>query len=84
MDCTYSIPLDYQGNVPSNDITPFNFSHETCTYTTMTATPAAYIDIASNSAIAKGVYDIFAFNFVLALIIALGVAWYIGNWMYKR
>ena len=84
MDCTFSTPVDYQGNPPENNITPFNFAQEHCTYTTMIATPAAYVDIASNSAIAKGVYDIFSFFFVWCFIVVIAIAWYLGNWIYKR
>jgi hypothetical protein len=41
MDCTYSDPVNYQGNLPSSSIESFNFATVHC------STPSAYIVITS-------------------------------------
>jgi len=51
-----------------------------------TATPSAtmYIDIASTSALANGLYAITGELYIIGWILAIGVGWYLGNWLYRR
>lgn len=47
MDCTFSNPVDYEGNTPSSTLTAFNFSTEHCTI--YPATPSGTV-VATTSA----------------------------------
>lgn len=51
-----------------------------------TPTPALsmYIDVASTSALANGIYAITGELYIIGWILAIGVGWYIGNWVYRR
>jgi len=90
MECTYSTPVNFEGDPPSNSLEQFQFSESSCVidwpdWNTQTATPSAYIDIASSSAIARGVYDIFGFVFVFALCIIIYIGFRLGyNFLYQR
>lgn len=93
MDCTYSAPVDYTGTTPVSGAQYWNFSKEHCDITPIptstpsaqtVASPAAYIDVASNSAIAKGVYDITFIIWMVGIIIAIACGFWFGIWMYKR
>lgn len=88
MDCEYSNPVTYTGDPPTSTLDQFQFSNSHCDFTNTTpvlaSTSATLIDIASSSAVAKGIYDIFGFFFIFAFCVVLGVGWYFGTWVYKR
>jgi len=89
MDCEFSEPVDYNGDVPTSTLDSFQFSRSHCDFTNSTpvlaSTSASYIDIASSSALAKGIYDVFGFFFVLGLCIVIYMGFRLGsNFLYKR
>lgn len=92
-NCTFSNPQTYNGGTPSSGADFWQYSTMQCSVTpapTSTpsavtiASPAAYIDIASSSAIAKGVYDITFILWVIGWIIAITCGFWFGQWLYKR
>jgi len=61
--CDYTAPVNYLGETPVTTIDAFAFSKSDCIsspsgemVSNVSASPSAYIDIASNSAFAKGIY----------------------------
>jgi beta-lactamase regulating signal transducer with metallopeptidase domain len=88
MECTYSTPKNSEGNTPSSNIEAFGFTKSSCTTATpsASASPSAtqYVDIASSSAVAKGVYDITFVIWIIGVIVAIYVGFKLGSWMYRR
>ena len=85
MDCDFSIPVDYSGSPPTNNITPFAFSHLHCVASTSApASPSAYVDIASGSAIANGLAGTFDLLFIFCLFVIFYMFFQIGKGMLKK
>jgi hypothetical protein len=88
-NCIYSNPVDYQGNPPSNNITPFAFTTLVCTDNqnlfatpsgTQSSTTSASFDIDTRLAFGQTIW-IFSFAIMLALIY---LGWKIGIWIFRR
>jgi len=89
MDCIFSTPVDFEGNPPDILTNDFEFSEVSCEINwpelgVISSTPSATVDIASDSAIAKGFHDYTYFSWFLACIIILYVGFRIGTYIYKR
>lgn len=89
MDCTYSHPVNYLGVTPSSSVETFQFSQSHCDIQTATqsatlATDSAFIDIASTSAIAKGIHDITFVFWTFAILCVLYMGFRLGIWIYRR
>jgi hypothetical protein len=89
MDCTFSDPVDYQGNTPATDISSFAFKTSHCNISQF-ATPAAQTQVASVSAISFSPslnhsigLTVFVFAFLL-LAIVFFLAFDFGRWFYRR
>lgn len=67
-----------------NDNSFINVTYVMRDIATQSAVLGQTVDIATTSAIYTGMYAQTGLNFVMAWIIAIGVGWYIGNWLYKR
>lgn len=90
MECSFSNPVDYEGNTPTDSFTPWNFENSICTIDpTATpeaslASPSAYLDIASGSAIANAIHDSLFFVWVFfALALFLGF-FFMGTYIFRK
>lgn len=87
MECTYSLPLDFEGNVPGSDITAFGFSKSNCVLAP-TATPSAQastsavirFDDLTNYSIGSTVW----LFFFIALLLVIFQGWQIGLWIFRK
>jgi hypothetical protein len=81
MNCTYSNPVDYQGNTPANSLEAFNFKELSCTIPQ--ATQSATIATRDGELIsAQGEVVRGSFVALAIIIILLGVL--IGLSLFKR
>jgi len=89
--CTYSNPVTYTGASPSTTIDAFNFSESDCSITPPPpvvvnypiASPSAFIDVASSSALAKGLGDFFYLSWFIFLFVIISIGFSIGIYIYK-
>lgn len=90
MECEYSVPVNFEGDPPSS-IEYWQFSQAECEIAWPSpvpqaeiATPAAYIDIASSSAIAQGFHNTIFTIFIVLFIVVAYIGWQFGVWIYRR
>lgn len=91
MDCTFSNPVVYDGTTaPSTTLDTWNFKDEHCIIPTATpsaqvvASPAAYIDIASDSAIAHGLTGAIEVQYTFDLLVLIALAIMVGVWAFSH
>lgn len=91
MDCTFSNPVIYDGTTaPSTTLDTWNFKNVHCDIPTATpsavmiASPAAYVDIASTSALAKGLTGAIEVNYAFDILMLITAAIAIGVWAFSH
>lgn len=90
MDCTFSNPVVYDGTPPTTTLDTWNFQTEHCTIPTATpsavvvASPAAYVDIASSSAIAKAMTGTIEVQYTFDLLVLIALAIMVGVWAFSH
>jgi len=92
MDCTLSQPVDLDTSVTFD----WEYSRINCIYDKVASVSAevknfppasstsAKIDIASDSAIAKGIYDITFVIYIIGFVVVLYCGFKLGSWIYRR
>ena len=92
MECTFSQPIDLDSSVTFD----WEYSQMDCEYTQVASVEAevvnfppasstsAKIDIASDSAIAKGIYDITFVIYIIGFVVVLYCGFKLGSWIYRR
>lgn len=91
MDCTFSNPVVYDGvTAPSTTLDTWNWKNEHCDIPTATpsanynASPAAYIDIATSSAIAKGLTGTIEVQYTFDILVLIALAIMVGVWAFSH
>lgn len=94
MDCTFSQPVTYDGSAPLSGVEFWQFTKENCIIAP-TATPSAttiyasssgltYIDVASESALAKGLTGAIQVNYAFDILVLIALAIGVGTWAYSH
>jgi len=62
----------------------FSCTDDSVPFAVTMASPSAYIDIASTSALATGLSNTFFSFFIFAIIVIMYIGWRFGIWLYRR